>query len=296
MVSYWKSEFDINDAMVKTTGISAIKNVMEDSVKAHKIGDVEVGSFLSSGIDSSYIAALSKVDKTFTIGYVNEKYNEGNVVERFAKLMNIQSHVCCVKPEEFWENISKVQYYMDEPLADASAIAFYMLNHEAAKQVKVCLSGEGADELFGGYNIYKEPYMCKWYDRIPKIVRCSVGTIAKLLPSMPGVNFLVRHSLPLQERYIGNTCLFHEKQKKKILKHYSGKVYPMDVIRAECGEMDNLDDVTRMQMTDIRMWLAGDILLKADKMSMANSMELRVPFLDKEVFSYKVFAENAGGT
>ena len=255
-----------------------------------------MGSFLSSGIDSSYIAALSKVDETFTIGYANEKYNEGNVVERFAKSMNIQSHVCCVKPEEFWENISKGQYYMDEPLADASAVAFYMLNREAAKQVKVCLSGEGADELFGGYNIYKEPYMCKWYDRITEIVRYSVGTIAKLLPSVPGVNFLVRHSLPLQERYIGNTCLFNEKQKKKILKYYSGKVHPMDVIKEECGEMDDLDDVIRMQMTDIRMWLAGDIVLKADKMSMANSMELRVPFLDKKVFSYKVFAENAEGT
>lgn len=282
---YWKPKFDIEEKMDKKSGITAIREVMKDSVKVHKISDVEVGSFLSSGVDSSYIAALSKVNKTFTIGYDNSVYSEGDEVKDFAKTMGLPNKMYYVNPEDYWENLSKVQYYMDEPLADASAVALYLLNHEASKEVKVCLSGEGADEVFGGYNIYKEPYMCKWYDSMPKVIRCSLGCVAKLLPSMPGVNFLVRHSKPLKERYIGNTCLFSERQKKRLLKEYCGNVLPMDLIKEKIGFTEEMDDVTRMQLTDIYMWLTGDILLKADKMSMANSLELRVPFLDKEVFS-----------
>jgi len=125
----------------------------------------------------------------------------------------------------------------------------------------------------------------KWYDSIPKAIRCSLGGVAKLFPPMSGINFLVRHSKPLKERYIGNTCLFSERQKRRLLKDYSGNVLPMDLIKEKIRFTEEIDDVTRMQLTDIYMWLTGDILLKADKMSMANSLELRVPFLDKEVFS-----------
>ena len=285
-----------------------ISTVMKESVTAHKISDVEVGSFLSSGVDSSYIASLSDVSQTFTIGFEEAKYDEASYAHAFGQTLGSRNHVYRISAEEFWDKLPEIQYYMDEPLADAAAAALYFLNREASKHVKVCLSGEGADELFGGYKIYKEPFMCQRYDRLPSGLRLAMGKIAEIFPSMPGVNFLIRHSKPLGERYIGNTSLFSEKEKKKMMKDYTGKVRPMDLVKQGFGihprnlaekdskhgtlmEIDEdsatyeeIDDVTRMQLTDINLWLPGDILLKADKMSMANSLELRVPFLDKEVF------------
>lgn len=261
-----------------------IERVMQNSVKAHEISDVEVGSFLSSGVDSSYIASLSQVDKTFTIGFDHEKYDEAGYAHVFSQSIDVWNKVYRITPEEFWEHLPKIQYHMDEPLADAASIALYFLNREAAKHVKVCLSGEGADELFAGYNIYKEPFMCEKYDKLPLGIRQMIGAVASYFPSIPGVNFLVRHSKNLSQRYIGNTSLFSEKEKKRLMKNYTGDVKPNDVSNPFFQKLIKADEVTRMQFTDLHLWLAGDILLKADKMSMANSLELRVPFLDKEVF------------
>lgn len=275
-----------------------ISNVMRNSIYAHQISDVEVGSFLSSGVDSSYITSLSRVEKTFTVGFENTDYDEAEDAHAFSRSIGVWNKVYRITSDEFWEHLPKIQYHMDEPLADASSIALYFLNREAAKHVKVCLSGEGADELFAGYHIYKEPFMWAWYDRIPLILRQAIGAVAQCLPSGRGLNFLVRHSKNLSERYIGNTLLFTESQKKRILKTYSGKQKPIDIVRTLFQremEMDSvagkqlkemeIDAVTYMQQIDIHLWLVGDILLKADKMSMANSLELRVPFLDKEVFA-----------
>ena len=262
-----------------------INRVMQNSVKAHEISDVEVGSFLSSGIDSSMLVSLSNVDKTFTIGFDNEKYDEASYAQAFSQSMGVWNKTYNITPEEFWSSLPKIQYHMDEPLADASCVALYFLNREAAKHVKVCLSGEGADELFAGYNIYKEPFMCEVYDRIPRFIRRAIGVVAECFPSVSGINFLVRHSRNLSERYIGNTSLFTEKEKRKLMKFYSGKTKPIDISQPIFKKQIKADDVTRMQFTDLHLWLVGDILLKADKMSMANSLELRVPFLDKEVFA-----------
>lgn len=262
-----------------------INRVMQNSVKVHEISDVEVGSFLSSGIDSSLLVSLSNVDKTFTISFDNEKYDEASYAQAFSQSMGVWNKTCNITPEEFWMHLPKIQYYMDEPLADASCVALYFLNREAAKHVKVCLSGEGADELFAGYNIYKEPFMCEVYDRIPRFIRRAIGIVAEWLPSVSGINFLVRHSRNMSERYIGNTSLYTEKEKRKILKVYSGKKKPIDISQPIFKKQIKADTVTRMQFTDLHLWLVGDILLKADKMSMANSVELRVPFLDKEVFA-----------
>ena len=189
-----------------------------------------------------------------------------------------------ITPEEYWENLPKIQYHMDEPLADAASVALFFVNREAAKQVKVCLSGEGADEFFGGYNIYKEPFTVSWYDHIPLPIRRAIGWVAEQLPPVPGVNFLVRRSRPLEERYIGNTNLMGEKRKKQLLRVYKGKRKPIELSAPYLAKTKGQDPVTRMQYVDMHMWMVGDILLKADKMSMANSLELRVPFLDKEVF------------
>ncbi len=281
---YWEPRFEPEEGKSLSDWESRVEEVMRQSVAAHKISDVEVGSFLSSGVDSSYMAYLAHVDKTFTVGFANKQYDETDYAAEFSKFMGVKNYAYRIEPEEYWENLPRIQYHMDEPLADAASVALYFVNREAAKQVKVCLSGEGADEFFGGYNIYKEPFTVSWYDHIPLPIRRAIGAVAEQLPPVHGVNFLVRRSRPLEERYIGNTNLMGERRKKQLLKHYTGSKKPTDLSRMYFEKTAGQDPVTRMQYTDLHLWMVGDILLKADKMSMANSLELRVPFLDKEVF------------
>lgn len=281
---YWEPRFEPEQGKSLSDWESRVEEIMRQSVAAHKISDVEVGSFLSSGVDSSYMAYLAHVDKTFTVGFANKQYDETDYAAEFSKFMGVKNYAYRIEPEEYWENLPRIQYHMDEPLADAASVALYFVNREAAKQVKVCLSGEGADEFFGGYNIYKEPFTVSWYDHIPLPIRRAIGAVAEQLPPVHGVNFLVRRSRPLEERYIGNTNLMGERRKKQLLKHYTGGKKPTDLSRPYFKKTAGQDPVTRMQYTDLHLWMVGDILLKADKMSMANSLELRVPFLDKEVF------------
>ena len=281
---YWKPAFTPDEGPALADWERAISDAMKESVAAHKIADVEVGSFLSSGVDSSYMAALAGVDKTFTVGFANKQYDETDYAREFSAHIGVKNHAYRITPEEYWANLGRIQYHMDEPLADAASVALYFVNREAARQVKVCLSGEGADEFFGGYNIYKEPFTVSWYDRLPLWLRRGVGALAALLPPVPGVNFLVRRGRPLEERYIGNTNLMGERRKKQLLKNYTGRILPTDLSRPYFEDTRGQDPVTRMETCDLNLWMVGDILLKADKMSMANSLELRVPFLDRKVF------------
>ncbi|MDE6133290.1 MAG: asparagine synthase C-terminal domain-containing protein, partial [Oscillospiraceae bacterium] len=203
-------------------------------------------------------------------------------------------------PEEYWNNIAKIQYHMDEPLADPSCIALYFVCNKASEYVKVVLSGEGADEIFGGYNIYKEPMSMPAYNAIPRPIRRGIGAIASKLPAKRGVNFLVRRGRDLEERFIGNAYMFSEKERKSLLKIKTDAPPAVDITRPFYDKVKDADAVTKMQYLDLHLWMTGDILLKADKMSMANSLELRVPFLDKEVMAvaekiptkYRVTDEN----
>ncbi|MGN0975433.1 MAG: asparagine synthase (glutamine-hydrolyzing) [Gemmiger sp.] len=281
---YWRPRFTPEEGRTVEDWAQEISAAMQESVQAHKIADVEVGSFLSSGVDSSYMAALAHVDKTFTVGFADKQYDETDYAREFSQQIGVKNYAYRITPEEYWANLGRIQYHMDEPLADAASVALYFVNREAARQVKVCLSGEGADEFFGGYNIYKEPFTVTWYDKLPLALRRAIGAVAELLPPVHGVNFLVRRSKPLEERYIGNTNLMDERRKKKLLKHYTGAVKPTDLSRPYFELTKGQDAVTRMEYCDLNLWMVGDILLKADKMSMANSLELRVPFLDKKVF------------
>ena len=280
---WWQADF--TPELSPTDWPRTIDETMQDSVAAHKIADVEVAGFLSGGVDSAYITALARPARCYTIGYAEAGYDEASEAAHLARVLGIQNRVRRITPEEFWDAIPAVQYHMDEPLADAAAVALYFLNGEAAKDVKVCLSGEGADEFFAGYNIYKEPFTARWYDRLPAGLRRALGAVAQRLPAVPGVNFLVRRALPLEERYYGNTALMTERQKRKLLRHDYRAALPFDLARPYWQASAGLDPVTRMQWCDLHLWLAGDILLKADKMSMAHSLELRVPFLDREVFA-----------
>ena len=262
-----------------------IEAVLRGSVEAHKIADVEVAGFLSGGVDSGLLTALAMPQRSYTISYAEPKYDESFPAQALARNLGIRNRVRRISPGEFWDAVPAVQYHMDEPLADAAAVALYFLNREAAKEVKVCLSGEGADELFGGYNIYRDPFTLRWYDRLPPWLRGGLGAAASLLPPAPGVNFLVRRGLPLEERYFGPTALLTEREKRRLLAEYDGDGDPMFLTESVWDSTEGLDPVTRMQQVDLQLWLAGDILLKADKMSMAHSLELRVPFLDREVFA-----------
>ena len=264
---------------------SELEAVLQDSAAAHKIADVEVAGFLSGGVDSAYITALARPGRTYTISYAEPRYDESFPARTLARSLGVRNRVRRISPGEFWDAVPAVQYHMDEPLADAAAVALYFLNREAAREVKVCLSGEGADELFGGYNIYRDPFTARWYNRLPPWLRGGLGAAAGLLPPGPGVNFLVRRGCPLEERYFGPTALMTEREKRRLLADYEGDGDPMFLTEALWDSTEGLDPVSRMQQVDINLWLAGDILLKADKMSMAHSLELRVPFLDREVFA-----------
>ncbi len=281
---YFQPEFKPEQAGLQDT-ISKIEAVMQNSIEAHKVSDVEVGSFLSSGVDSSYVAATFNGDKTFTVGFDYEKYNEIGYAEALSEKVGIDNYSKIISTEEYWDSLKKVQYHMDEPLADPSAVALYFVSRLASKHVKVALSGEGADEFFGGYNIYKEPMDLAIMHALPGFVRKALAGFVKLLPfSFKGKNYLIRASMSLEERFIGNAKMFSEQERESILKNPTGKYNHMEITKPYYDFTKGLDDVTRMQFIDLNLWMVGDILLKADKMSMANSLEVRVPFLDKEVF------------
>lgn len=267
--------------------VKATDEVMGDSIKHHMISDVEVGAFLSSGVDSSLVAARCGATKTFTVGFLDDrsKYNEIHFAKETAKKLNVENTSKVVTKEEYWDAVPKVMYYLDEPSGDAAAVALYFVAQEAAKQVKVVTSGEGADELFGGYNIYLEPKALKWISWIPKPLRRGIGKVAEKLPAhMRGRNYLLRGSKDVEERFIGNANIFSEKERMSILKNPGKAVSPEELLRKKYKKMERQRDINKMQYIDLTCWMPGDILQKADKMSMAHSLELRVPFLDKEVF------------
>ncbi len=282
---WWEITFDADEKPELNEWVNRISDTFHDSVKAHKVSDVEVGSFLSSGVDSSYAAAVARVDKTFTVGFgTEERYNEIGWAKEFSEAIGIKNYSKVITPEEYWESLPHIQYHMDEPLADPSAVALYFVCNLASQSVKVVLSGEGADEIFGGYNVYSEPN-ATFYDRLPMGFKKSVATLVSKLPAKRGLNFFVRKGKTLEERFIGNAYMFSPKERKALLKTETDAPDPTAITKPYYDKVKGKDDVTRMQYLDLHMWMTGDILLKADKMSMANSLEVRVPFLDKEVMA-----------
>ena len=264
---------------------AALDEALRGSVAAHLAADGPVAGFLSAGVDSAYITALARPKHCYTVGYAEGRYDESPAAGRLAAALGVQDHVVRITPEAFWAALPAVQYHMDEPLADAAAVALYLLCREAARGGKVVLSGEGADELCGGYNIYREPFTARWYGRLPAALRRALGALAGRLPAVPGINFIARRGVPLAQRYYGPTALLDERAKRRLLRHYTGAGDPRLLARPVWAASAGLDPVTRMQACDLALWLPGDILLKADKMSMAHGLELRVPFLDHAVWN-----------
>lgn len=266
-----------------------IGDAVAESADAHRIADVEVGCFLSGGVDSSLItcemARRQPAVQCFSVGYAEEAYSELPAARAAAQALGVPLTETTVTAEDFFAANRAIQWYLDEPMPNPAEVPLYFLCKAARQRVKVVLSGEGADELFGGYNIYRDPFTARWYDRLPPWLRAGLGAAASLLPPARGVNFLVRRGMSLEERYFGPTALFNEREKRRLLADYAGDGDPMFLTEAIWDATEGLDPVTRMQQVDLNLWLAGDILLKADKMSMAHSLELRVPFLDREVWA-----------
>lgn len=283
---YWEPRFLPQEDMTEEEAVDKIEKVFENSVNAHKIADVEVGCFLSSGVDSSYVSTYFADQKTFTVGFdFGERYNEISWAKNLSEKIGVEHHTHLISSDEFWDAVPTVQYHMDQPLADPSCIALYFVSRLASEYVKVVLSGEGADELFGGYTCYNDPRVFKIYQTlVPHCIRKAIRAVCKKLPDIKGRDYLIRACDPLEERYIGNAFMYDLKEKKELLKDPSIATRPQNYARKYYYRCRKYDDVTKMQYLDINMWMVGDILLKADRMSMANSLELRVPFLDKEVF------------
>lgn len=263
--------------------IEQISQTMKESVKYHMQSEVEVGAFLSSGIDSSYIVSLAKPNKTYTVGYQHPKYSEIEYAKELSNKLKIKNRNKKITKEEYMKALEKMLYHMDEPFCDPAAVSLYLVSQLASKEVKVILSGEGADEFFGGYNTYQEEVNYKLYQKLPFWFRYRLAQIFKRFPEGRVSNFVVRRGTKLEEQYVGVNRIFSEEQSKKVLS-FSSTFVNKEITKPTFETHKNNDNITKMQAIDIQFWLAKNILLKADKMTMASSIEARTPFVDKEVF------------
>ena len=285
---YYKIEYKIEDDKSLEYWEDAITKEFTESVSMHQIADVEVGCFLSSGVDSSYvvkeISKGTKKVKTFSVGYEEEKYSELPYAQDFSNVIGVPNLANKVSADEFFDAVPEIQYYMDEPLPNPSEIPLYFLAKNARRYVKVVLSGEGADELFGGYPMYLAGGHFDHYShKVPRPVRKVLGTVAKHCPNFKGKNFLVRGAMEPYQRFMRANYVFQSAERQKFLKRPIASKVPEEYSKRYFNEVSNLDEPTQLQYVDMHTWMIYDILLKADRMSMANSLELRVPFLDKKM-------------
>lgn len=285
LTRYWQAAFNPQDRPFEEF-VEGTQNVMREAVRLHTQADVPWGAFLSGGIDSTVIVGLLREIgpvSTFSVGYEEEGYSELTDAADTARFLGTDHEEYVIGPQEYWRNLPGLVWHFDDPVADPAGIALYYVARMARKKITVTLSGEGADEVFGGYGIYKEPLDLRPVSRLP---RPLVSAAHKLWPGfLPGKNYLRRASTPLAKRYFGNALIFSEEEKTKLLKQRN--YLPATSITAPLfAQAKDYDDVTKMQYIDLHTWMVGDILVKADKMTMANSLELRVPFLDHHVFEF----------
>lgn len=273
--------------------VEELRAKLKDSVIHHMHSDVDRGCFLSSGIDSTAIAAHMRAIepiRTFSVGFEGAN-NETVIAKETAAALGTQHYAKIITERDFFDSVPKAVWHQDEPVADPSAIALYHVSQLAREQVTVVLSGEGADELFGGYRIYREPLALRPLGWLPMPLKRLLHQVVRLLPGgLTGRNYLLRATTPLEERFLGNAKLFGEEAKAALVRCDPGLLGtyrdPWKIAGQYYEKTKHLDPVTRMQYIDMNLWMPGDILMKADKMTMAHSLELRVPFLDKELFEF----------
>ena len=282
--TYYNLTLDYKN-MTFDEAVGKIEKEVEESVKYHKISDVEVGSFLSGGVDSSYVVATALPDKTFSVGFDNKGFNETMYAKELSDSLGIKNFAKLITPDEFFEGINKVQYYSDEPHANLSSVPLYFLSKLASEQVKVVLSGEGADELFAGYNEYADALPQRIYRKLPFSLRHKLYLKYKDRKHFRGQTIILKYGQKVEDRYIGPAeIMTDELANSLVTSKYKNAETSRDLTKKYYDEVKNMDDVSKRLYLDMKMWIVEDILLKADKMTMANSIELRVPLLDKKMW------------
>ena len=283
---YWDCTFKEQRTDFETCA-EKLDGVVHESVAAHRIADVEVGAFLSGGVDSSYIAACLMPDDTFSVGFEQHKFNETNYAAELSEKLGITNIRKLITADECFDAFSDIQYHMDEPQSNPSSVPLWFLAKLAREHVTVVLSGEGADELFAGYEWYGDTPAMEKFKKTPLGVRRAAASVAKHLPYFKGKNFLLKCSERPEDYFLGQALVFPEAEAAAVVKpRYSHGPHPHEMAAKYYARVKDADEVTKKQYLDMNMWLPGDILLKADKMCMAHSLELRVPFLDKEVMAF----------
>lgn len=263
-----------------------IRQVVAQSVKAHEISDVEVGAFLSGGIDSSVIAALSRPDKTYSVGFANKGFDETSEAQALCERLGLRNLSKTITPEEFFSALPAIQYYADEPNANLSTVPLYFLSQLAAQDVKVVLSGEGSDELFAGYITYHTTRPFRAYRKLPKALRRAVAAAVSKLPPFHGQGFLIKAAKEVEDYFVGQAFIFDNDEAQRVLQpEYRSDLTWHDITAPYFQPVKDADDLTKMQYLDLHLWQPLDILRKADRMTMAHSLELRVPYLDREVWA-----------
>ncbi|WP_165061341.1 asparagine synthase (glutamine-hydrolyzing) [Adlercreutzia sp. ZJ154] len=283
---YCEFRYNIDDSLSMDDWASRIAACMAESSEAHAAADVEVGCFLSAGVDSSLVAAHAKdlMDvRTFSIGYAEEEFSELGAARELAERIGVRNIAGTISAADFFNSAGAVQYHMDEPLPNPSAVPLYHLARLAAREVKGVMSGEGADELFGGYPYYQECLSYEPYMRVPRALRMLAGNVAAKMPQFHGRRFLMRGRYSLPQRYIRSNYVFNFSDCGQYLRDMPDCPTPDSITAPVFAQVAHEDEVTQMQFADLAFWLQYDILQKADRMSMASSLELRVPFLDKHV-------------
>ncbi|WP_288284722.1 asparagine synthase (glutamine-hydrolyzing) [uncultured Senegalimassilia sp.] len=285
---YYDYTFKPDESLTLEQWADRIEDVFTKSVDAHMIADVEVGGFLSSGVDSSYAVeraySAGTNIRTFSVGYEEEQYSELSYAQSFSEELGVENIANKISADDFFDAMPDIQYYMDEPLPNPAENPLYFLAENAAKHVKVVLSGEGADELFGGYpNYLAEDHLGRYCERIPRGVRKVAGAVAGALPAVKGKHFLTHGAMEPWERFSRADYVFENEDRQQYLRDKITGPTPQEGSKPYFDHVAGLDAVSQLQYVDMQTWMAFDILLKADRMSMAHSLELRVPFLDREV-------------
>ena len=285
---YWDADFSDDNSKTFDEYVEECDRVVHESVAAHRIADVKVGSFLSGGVDSSYIAACLMPDKTFSVGFDYKDFNETNYAKELSDKLGIENYRKMVTADEFFEALPQIQYHMDEPQSNLSSVPLWFLAQLAAEQVTVVLSGEGADELFAGYAYYEDvPSLARFKRVVPRGIRRALGRFVADKPYFKGRNFLLKAAEMPEKWFTGQAFVYRPDEIDDIVRpEYAGGPDAFELCAPVYDRVQDFCDLSKRQYLDMNMWLPGDILLKADKMCMAHSLELRVPFLDKKVMEF----------
>lgn len=263
-----------------------IDETVLSSVEYHQISDVEVGSFLSGGVDSSYVASTVRPMKTYSVGFEIDGFDETELAADLCRHLKMPNKKKEISPDEFFDVLPQVQYHSDEPHANLSAVPLYFLAELASRDVKVVLSGEGADEFFGGYDWYIQSEASRIYKKLPMFFRKRAAKLFSFFPSAHVRHFFKSNAENVEDTYIGQAFIMDDSLAERIVSEkYRSKMSYRDVTAPYYEKVKGLDDLTKKMYLDMRLWLPGDILLKADKMTMAHSLEARVPYLDREVWA-----------